>query len=362
MIQEELAILLARNLSGEATNEEKLSLEEWVKEHPEDQLFIELLINYWNDKTEISDGVPHDELFRRIMASAEKDNTVTGKFEVKRHERFKSLKWLAAAAFIGILTMGIWLILPPTSSPVQPQIQEIVAAKGEKSQIVLPDGTKVWLNGDSKLFYESDFKGASREVKLEGEAFFDVVKDPSKPFIVHAATIDIKVLGTSFNVKAYEEESVETTLYRGLVNITKSDDDSFKPIILYPNQKVIVPRRIVAKQPADDEIAPRHATVDIRKSVIVQQIDSAIAEPGRIETAWMYNRLEFRGEDFETLAAKLERWYNVKIVFEDENVKKLNFNGSFEKENVSQALRALSTANSFNYKIHSNEIFISSKK
>lgn len=153
------------------------------------------------------------------------------------------------------------------------------------------------------------------------------------------------------------DENVETTLYRGLVNVSKSDDNSFQPILLYPNQKLILPRATHSKA----ETA-KVAAASEKNSIIIKQIDSTKAEPLRIETAWIYNRLEFRGDDFATLAAKLERWYNVKINFADTQVQKLNFNGSFEKETVEQALKALKTANSFNYKMNNNEILISSSK
>ena len=78
--------------------------------------------------------------------------------------------------------------------------------KGSKSNVQLPDGTMAWLNADSKLIYDENFRGDFREVSLEGEAYFDVVKDKTKPFIIHTKAIDIRVLGTAFNVRAYETE------------------------------------------------------------------------------------------------------------------------------------------------------------
>ena len=102
--------------------------------------------------------------------------------------------------------------------------EKLLSTKGSRSRSLLPDGTTVWLNAGSKLYYENDFNG-TREVRLEGEAFFDVVKQTDRPFIVHTSGIDIKVLGTAFNVKSYpEDKTVETTLYRGLVQVFRQED------------------------------------------------------------------------------------------------------------------------------------------
>ena len=239
----------------------------------------------------------------------------------------------------------------------------IVANNGSRSRSLLPDGTIVWLNAGSKLHYENDFNGSTREVRLEGEAFFDVVKQPGRPFIVHTSGIDIRVLGTAFNVKSYpEDKTVETTLYRGLVQVSRKDDSKEKSIQLKPNEKLILP-----KQAAKEEEKLSEEKTPLAKptpaSFIITHIDSTKKESERFETAWLYSRLEFRGDSFEELAHKLERWYNVTIVFADEKVKNLNFNGSFEKENVDQAFKALQVAVPlFNYKIENHEISVSSSQ
>ena len=97
-----------------------------------------------------------------------------------------------------------------------------------------------WLNADSKLTYDENFRGDYREVSLEGEAFFDVVKDKTRPFIIHTKTLDIRVLGTAFNVSAYEsEKNTETALFRGSVEVTLHNNPE-KKIVLKPNEKLMV--------------------------------------------------------------------------------------------------------------------------
>lgn len=227
---------------------------------------------------------------------------------------------------------------------------------------LLPDGSTVWLNAGSKLFYQNDFTGTTREVRLEGEAFFDIIKNTSKPFIVHTAGIDIRVLGTAFNVKAYPEDvNIETTLYRGLVNVTRQGEGKTTTIELKPNQKLTLPKQAAR----EEEILSEKIESSVKQlpaSFTITKIDSTKKENERFETAWLYSRLEFRDDSFEELARKLERWYNITVVFTDEKVKGLHVNGSFERETVEQAFAALKEGFPINYKINNNEISVGSSQ
>jgi len=192
--------------------------------------------------------------------------------------------------------------------------------------------------------------------------FLYVVKNAHRPFIVHTSDIDIKVLGTAFNVKSYpEDKTVETTLYRGLVNVSRHNDEKKVAIELKPNQKLIL-----SKQAAKDEVLlsdkTKPSTPKPSTGFTITRIDSTKKENERFETAWLYSRLEFRGDSFEELGRKLERWYNVTIVFTDEKVKQLHLNGSFEQETVEQAFQALKEGFPINYKINNNEISVGSSE
>lgn len=359
--QQEIWKLMARSVFGEDTPEEKELLQKFLQENPQIQQQYEMLSTVLPNQQSEQREVAENSTALNIIEKANriygtKKGVTTG---------FKKYAPLAAAAIVLFIATS-WFFFPRkgiSGSGKEVLKTAFTTSNGSRKHMTLPDGSKVWLNAGSKLYYITDFKkAATREVKLEGEGFFEVVKNVAKPFIVHANNINIKVLGTAFNVKAYQEDlNVETTLYRGLVNITKSNDNTFQPIMLYPNQKIIVPT-LLGEDVIESGKTQLSTNTTIKKSIIIQQIDSTKVEPLRIETAWMYNRLEFRGDDFTRLAQKLERWYNVKIVFEDEKLKQLSFNGSFEKENIEQALLALSTANSFHYKINNHEVFISTNQ
>jgi ferric-dicitrate binding protein FerR (iron transport regulator) len=231
---------------------------------------------------------------------------------------------------------------------------QVQTRMGTRTNLLLPDGTNVWLNAGSTLTYPANFDAPNREVNLDGEAFFDVVKNPKHPFIVHTSTMNIRVLGTSFDVKAYaRDKEMETTLIRGAVEVTRKDAPDAPRILLKPNEKLIF---------HTSEDKPREVPIS-RPIPEVNHLEVTTLQPYKtqdevVETAWVRNRLEFRGDSFEELSLKLERWYNVQIRFASEELKAYRFYGSFEKETIVQALDDLRMTAKFNYKIDGNDVEI----
>jgi ferric-dicitrate binding protein FerR (iron transport regulator) len=200
-----------------------------------------------------------------------------------------------------------------------------------------------------------------REVTLEGEAYFEVVKDSEHPFIIHTKVVDVKVLGTEFNVKAYPDDKVtETSLIRGSVELTVKNRNNEK-IYLKPNEKIVVLNSSIYDDKSTDLSKTRDQPAKEIFSVQpinFNQIDSTI-----IETSWVQNKLVFQEkETFKDLAVKMERWYGVQIIFENEQLALANAHvfGSFTTETISEALHALKEIFKFNYKINGNVIIISS--
>ena len=360
---ERIWFLLSRNLSGDATEEDKEELYQLIQQHPELMQQFDVLQQLWpvNKVTREAEPVEEDKISRILQRAATQnpaDNTMPAR--VIRINKWRKIYW--AAAIIAALALGSWLFIEWNKKQQALAANEIIAPEGSKTRTILPDGSTVWLNAGSRIKY-AGFDGPVREVTLEGEAFFDVMHletaKGTKPFIVHAGNIDIKVLGTAFNVKSYpDEKNIETTLLRGLVQITRKGDQSGGPIYLHPNEKIVLP----AAKPDAAPVAEK-ATANVKNNTIVQHIihiDSTLKENQFVETAWVYNRLEFHGDNFEQLARKLERWYNVKIYFEDDAARQLVFNGSLENETVEQAFIALKAAVPFNVTIKNNEIFIKS--
>jgi ferric-dicitrate binding protein FerR (iron transport regulator) len=338
-----------------------------LRQDEELQQQYDVLVRIWKEKhNDINDedNVNARNTISRIInrAAIEADDPEIDPFRRKRRRRRRIS--LILSSFIIILATGWFWFNNKPAVVIDNKTEQapIVANNGSRTRSLLPDGTIVWLNAGSKLHYENDFNGSTREVRLEGEAFFDVVKQPGRPFIVHTSGIDIRVLGTAFNVKSYpEDKTVETTLYRGLVQVSRKDDSKEKSIQLKPNEKLILPKEAAnVEEKLSEEEAPLAKPTPA--SFIITHIDSTKKESERLETAWLYSRLEFRGDSFEELAHKLERWYNVTIVFADEKVKQLNVTGSFEKETVEQAFVGLKAAFPINYKINNREILVSSSQ
>jgi ferric-dicitrate binding protein FerR (iron transport regulator) len=207
------------------------------------------------------------------------------------------------------------------------------------------------------MYYNNDYGIKIREVNLSGEAYFDVVKNAEKPFIIHAGKINIKVLGTAFNVNCYpEEKNTVTSLLRGSLEVTMKDRQ--ESIILKPNEKLIVSndenRSVNTGQRQPGKIIPVvQGNIFELSRLSVLSKDNSI-----VETSWLNNKLVFRSESFEDLAIKMERWYGVGIRFKEEKLKAKRFTGIFEKESIAQALAALQLTTPFTYKINRDSIFI----
>ncbi len=277
------------------------------------------------------------------------------------------LAWLKYAAIVFLAFAAGWAVnwqartqqIAITES--EPFMNEVSVEYGSKSQILLPDGTKVKLNSGSKLTYPSSFDDSMRKVQLEGEAFFVVAKETDRPFFVNTSSIAIKVLGTSFNVKSYaEENSIETTLVTGAIEIynelaAENAQLNKAPIaVLKPMDKATYVKDISAISVSSELKIPDNMPVLEKKAGILveNQIETALF------TAWKDDVLRFKGEKFEQIAIKLERWYDVKIDIRHKTLKEEYFTGQFDSETVEQALEALKLTAPFRYSITKNEIVI----
>ncbi len=250
---------------------------------------------------------------------------------------------------------------PGTGEANMTGVHEVAVSLGSKSKIKLADGSVVNLNSGSKLTCPHLFNEKIRQVSLEGEAYFEVKADSTKPFYVNTSDVTIKVLGTSFNVKSYpESNTIETTLVSGKLEISdrsivrRSLTRFNKPVVLMPNQKAVYIKD-VNRLTLDDrnELKFESSQMKTPKLSLQDQIDIHPI------TAWKDNKLIFSNEKFEDLAIKLERWYDVKIIIKAPELRKERFTGTFENETTEQVLNALMMAEPFKYTMNKNEIIIS---
>jgi ferric-dicitrate binding protein FerR (iron transport regulator) len=263
-----------------------------------------------------------------------------------------SLIFLLAASIIWYL-QGRDKSMASVETAQQP-VKEVVTNKASKTKLVLPDGTIAWLNSGSKLTYGNWVNQATREVVLIGEGYFDVARNPDKPFIIHTSVLDVKVLGTRFNLKAYPDEATtETSLLHGSVEVVLHKQPG-KVIRLVPNQKLVV-QNALAQLPAKAVATEQVAAAEILplKTVQIGGAPSLL-----VETSWVSNKLVFVDEPFADIARKMERWYDIHIQFNNQQAQELRLTGSFENESLSQALEALRFIADFRYTIHQDTITI----
>ena len=229
---------------------------------------------------------------------------------------------------------------------------EIATKKGSKSFIKLPDGSKVWLNTDSKLSYMNFTVGKTREVRVEGEAFFDVAHDSSRPFIIHTGKINIKVLGTTFNVRNYPEDTeLETSLIKGKIEVTLNSRPE-DIIILNPKGKLIISKkddRVIKK--IDESIIADNKVV--LTSITYFNKDSLIAE-----TSWLTDKLVFVNQPLAKIALDLERKYAITISFKNAEVKNYRYTGVFENVSLEKVFELIKYSKNINYRINDREIII----
>ncbi|HVV07253.1 MAG TPA: FecR domain-containing protein [Puia sp.] len=234
----------------------------------------------------------------------------------------------------------------------------IVTKTGSRTLINLPDSSTVVLNSACQFAYNKDFGVKKREMQLTGEAFFDIHGNPDMPLVVHAGNVIIRVLGTSFNVRAYAEDSfVEATLLKGVIEVSLKTDPERK-ILLRPNEKIVI------RKEAGKTLSPVDSSRSKSREEVIRVTQLAVdpRDSSYVETAWMKEKLIFRKESLVSLAARMERWYQVKIVLADTSLQSLLFTGSFEKETVEEAFRALQHSASFSYSIDGKTITVTKRK
>lgn len=376
MNRDRIWTLLSRKLSGEATGAELDELTLLLSQNPETELPVQLVEEYWDTPAEADPEfleatyLLHLQRLKSMGHDVEiehADDINPGLLNVEEPgfwKRRTTAVW--GSGVLAVLVLAFLFFSPKTSQPVNLTAKaadnEVSTKNGSRSKITLPDGTQVWLNSDSKLLYDdSHFGETAREVTLSGEAYFDVVKNSLHPFIIHTAKINIKVLGTAFNVKAYpEDRQTETSLIRGRIEVTINNRPNDK-IILSPNEKLVVENNEVISRktkaiPLDGR--SEHMADTVPPQVSVSKLVYYPADNSITETGWVYNRLIFRDESFEEVALKMERWYNTEIEIKGEELKNLRITGAFENENVNQALDALKLSFPFKYKQEGNKIII----
>ena len=322
MLNQQETYIIQRYLEGQASDEDTKRIEEIFTNGVTRSGLHNLLLAEWNSFP------PGSEIRLEHLL-----DSIHHKIRLKEAEKQKSFKYrlyriysqAAAVLMIPILLAGLWYFM--NQSPLPEQVVEhsgkstIYAPLGSRVAFSLPDGSTGHLNSGSTLTYSIPF-AKNRSVELQGEAWFDVVHDEHHPFEIGAGTSAVRVLGTSFNVSAYEKEGfIEVVLADGSIEFRANQSASF--ILLNPDERLLF----------------NGESINIEKT-----------DPSKYK-GWTEGKLILRGDNMADVARRLERWYNIEVEVVDATLNDYIFRATFEDDSLKEVLRLLSMTSPIRYTI-----------
>jgi ferric-dicitrate binding protein FerR (iron transport regulator) len=324
--------LVTREITGEITSEEKTELESLLVASPLDQEKFKLTEKFWRQEGYADQSSDSDEALKKILARINENQK-----EVKSRTVFLPLFRKLAVAAMAIFMVGVgFYSYQEYQDPEAVALIERHNGTGMRSMITLSDGTRIWLNADSKVSYPEMFVGDTREVHLTGEAFFSVAHNTQKPFYIQLNKASIRVVGTSFNVKAYSnEENIQTSVLTGkvaFISRTEKSQSLNDTVYLVKNNKVTY-------------------------SLSTGKMETGITN-AQDDREWINGKLICKSETLESIARQLERNFGKQVVIKDPKVGQYRFTGTFEESSLEEILQYLAMTRSFKYSITEKALVI----
>ena len=328
--QIEIDNLIEGYLNGILSDDDFIKLTEYIQEKPENLIHFDHYKHNWISQTDESKK-SWLRLKSRIARLTILEKRIGGQVLLR-----KSILKIASVLVIGLIigavvSSGMLLVRNKRGNPIV-----FNAPKGEKSMIVLPDSSKVWLNGGSTLTANRNFGLSNRKIELTGEAYFEVTKNKRLPFVVTAGPMNIRVLGTKFNISAYAgNEIIETTLKEGIIELSPATKGVFRKLILH-----------------EDEMAV------FEKSTSRMHVGEVDVET---KLAWKNNQLIIENESYIRVFKKLENWYGVKFILENTPMTEPNYSMTIKTESLREILELISIITPINYEIKGEDVTIQFK-
>jgi len=296
--------IIGKNLEGNISPNEEKALNEWINSSTTNkQVYFQIkeLWDHKQDQTNNSQAIAaYDKLINRIKFA----EGIQAQSRVHRISSQVNQFFKYAAILFFFFSFSFLLYYYITQENSKNEFCTVLVPKGNKSKIILPDGSKIWLNNNSKLTYPKNFNQSVRQVELIGEGYFEIQRNVKVPFIVKTSDISIKVLGTKFNISAYPNDKfVETTLISGKVTVQSNEN----------------PEVISTLNPGESMTFDK-----LNNRAAIAHVDT------KFYTYWMKGEFVFKDERFETLAKRIERIYNVEIIFDDPTLKEKTYTGDFK--------------------------------
>jgi len=336
-IEDQFQPIIFKFLSGEASAPELLKLKEWLEESAKHQKIFNKANELWhlNEKKLRNVDLNIDSAWQKLNSKVNKSDKLSlNKPLLISRNKYMILRVAAVALILISLSFTLlWFTDSFDNSKVK--FVTIFTPLGEKSKVQLADGTTVWLNSGSSLKYASDFSRTNRAAILEGEAYFDVTHDKSNPFFVKTKDVKIKVWGTGFNVRAYNNDNIiETTLEKGLISMELPNQK--KDVFIKPGQQLLFSKPSSSFQ--------------------LKKVDVDVF------TSWKQNILKFDNADFSEVIKKLERWYGVHIILDSKMKHSERYTMTIKTESLREVLKRIKITTPIEYKIEVDSIFIYSEK
>lgn len=350
--------LLLKYIAGEISEEERREVIDWMDADPANKSYFLDLKNIWVSQNMPGTKASQEEL--SAIMHLKENRTLSGnnpgsdndrlKRKLSIYRRFLVFSSAVAAIAIILLVMRPLVVaekydelksgmIEIAMSEVPEEFRHtIYTERGVKGHTFLPDGTEVWINSDSRLVVPEKFIGATREVYLEGEAYFKVISDSIRPMIVRTAkNVYVKVKGTEFNLKSYNNDDyVETTLYSGKIDlayISKNGKETVIPVL------------------------------PLEKAVFAQsEMDIVRPEEPEDESAWKEGMLVFNATPMGEVIKQLERWYGVNVRVTDKSVLKYPISATFTKETVVQVMNMIKYCALIDYSLKDKDLEIFGRK
>ena len=309
--------LLIRYFSGELSSEESIFVENWIEESEENKKLAEQILHIFFsiDILQSAKNLETDKALKKVRK----------RILTKTKYSFTNIfKRVAAILILPFFCATLYFFVKDASEPVQ--LITMKASIGMVASFTLPDSTKVWLNAGSTLKYPAKFNGKTREVELEGEAFFNVTKDDKCKFVVSLKdSLSVEVLGTKFNIEAYGDDNIiNTTLVEG--NIQFSHYHNGNKILTQ-----VMPAQRLTYNSKENEVSVKNVSV-------------------MPDIAWKYNKIIFEKTSLEDALKILKQHYNVEFIIRDEALKNNSFTGKFTEEQLETILIFFSISTDIKYR------------
>lgn len=321
--------ILRKYLKGKERKGDQNILMDWFTRLEYESTLRKHFREFWNDLTYKPKNEAYDGslVLGRIYHQIKLEESKKPKGNRKVTRFFNILSRAAAILFIPLLTLTFLYRGDIRLKNSEVASSEIITPHGIRTKFYLPDGSSGWLNGGSTLEFPTEFRGRSREVRLKGEAYFNVHSDPRRPFIVTGDRISVTACGTAFNVQSYpDDEIVKVTLASGVVEVAGKRNEQIQSFgKLKPNQMCIY--------------NTSSSTYEIRNAEACHQ------------SAWKSGKLVFRNnETLSEVVKSINRWYNVDVVIKDEELEKYVYQATFQDETLDEVLKLLQLSAPIIYK------------